>query len=283
VKVERKDPGARTDHCRRTKDERAIMLLFSRAIGAVLLMLVPAVTAYADCRARSPEHSTALIELYTSEGCDSCPPADRWLSTLSAQNLGDRAVALALHVDYWDRLGWKDRFGRASFSERQRDESARSGAAFVYTPQVLLQGRDYPQWHAGDELKQAIAAINARPARAVLDLAVHPREGKAEVDVNVRITDPGERAGAVVAVALVQSGLSSEVKAGENAGKHLRHDHVVRQWRDLVALDASGVGAGKLDLALPSDPGPLSVVVLAENARTGDVLQAMEMPLCAVR
>ncbi|HEY2862612.1 MAG TPA: DUF1223 domain-containing protein [Casimicrobiaceae bacterium] len=256
---------------------------FLRAIGAALLILAPAVTAYADCRARSPEHSTALIELYTSEGCDSCPPADRWLSSLPAQNLGDRAVALALHVDYWDRLGWKDRFGRASFSERQRDESARSGGAFVYTPQVLLQGRDYPQWHAGDELEHAIAKINARPARAVLDLVAHPRAATAEVDVSVRVTDVRERAGAVVAVALVQNGLSSEVKAGENAGKHLRHDHVVRQWRELLTLDASGVGAGKLDLALPADLGPLSVVVLAENPRTGEVLQALEMPLCTAR
>ena len=137
---------------------------------------------------------------------------------------------------------------------------------------------------AGAAFEQAIAAVNARPARAVLDLVVHPREGSVvDVDLSARVTDARERADAVIALALVQSGLASDVKAGENAGKRLQHDHVVRQWRQAVALDSSGAGSGKLSLALPADPGPLSVVLLAENARTGDVLQVLELPLCAAR
>ena len=252
-------------------------------VAAWIPAIGPAI-AYADCRAHSPDHSTALIELYTSEGCDSCPPADRWLSSLSKQKLGDRAVALALHVDYWDRLGWKDRFGSAGFSQRQREESARSGGEFVYTPQVMLQGRDFPQWQAGAAFDRAIASINARPARAVLDVAAHPREGNiVDVNVSATVTDARERADAFIALALVQSGLASDVKAGENAGKRLHHDHVVRQWRRAVALDASGTGSGRLSLALPADAGPVSVVVVAENARTGDVLQALELPLCGGR
>ena len=260
------------------------MHLTWRTLVVAALIPAPSTTAYADCQAHSASHSTALIELYTSEGCDSCPPADRWLSSLSKQKLGDRAVALALHVDYWDRLGWKDRFGSAGFSQRQREESARSGGEFVYTPQVLLQGRDFPQWQKSVAFEQAIAAVNARPARAVLDLIAYPRQGNiVDVDLSARVTDARERADAVVALALVQSDLASDVKAGENAGKRLHHDHVVRQWRQAVALDSSGAGSGKLSLALPADPGPLSVVLLAENARTGDVLQVVELPLCAAR
>jgi hypothetical protein len=254
-----------------------------RALFVAVLIPAWSMPVYADCQAHSPNHSTALIELYTSEGCDSCPPADRWFSSLSKQQLGDRAVALALHVDYWDRLGWRDRFGSAGFSQRQREESARSGGEFVYTPQVLLQGRDFAQWQTGAAFEQAIAAVNARPARAVLDLAAHPGEGnKVDVDLSAQVTDPRERADAVVALALVQSGLASDVKAGENAGKRLQHDHVVRQWRP-IALNSSGAGSAKLSLVLPADSGPLSVVVLAENARTGDVLQVVELPLCAAR
>jgi hypothetical protein len=255
---------------------------WSALILAVAIATSPA-TAYADCRAHSVDHTTALIELYTSEGCDSCPPADRWLLSFSTQSLGERAVALALHVDYWDRLGWKDRFGSAGFTQRQRDESARSGGEFVYTPQVVLQGRDFAPWHAAGSVEKAIAAINGRPARAVLALAAHPIEGAADVDVSAQLTNARDRADAVFAIALVQSGLESDVKAGENAGKRLRHDHVVRQWRPVIALDASGGGSAKLTFKLPTDPGPLSVVVLAENARTGDVLQVLEMPLCAAR
>ena len=257
--------------------------------GRLLVLLLAALAAgqaaaAPACRATSEALARPLVELYTSEGCDSCPPADRWLSSLSKQQLGDRAVALALHVDYWDRLGWKDRFGSAGFSQRQREESARSGGEFVYTPQVLLQGRDFPQWQRGAAFEQAIAAVNARPARAVLDLVVHPREGGVvDVDLSARVTDARERTDAVIALALVQNGLASDVKAGENAGKRLQHDHVVRQWRQAVALDSSGAGSGKLSLALPADPGPLSVVLLAENARTGDVLQVLELPLCAGR
>jgi hypothetical protein len=118
------------------------------------------------------------------------------LSSLSKQKLGDRAVPLALHVDYWDRLGWKDRFGSAGFSQRQREESARSGGEFVYTPQVLLQGRDFPQWQRGAAFEQAIAAVNARAARAVLDLVWPPRDGTRDVDLSARVTDARERADA---------------------------------------------------------------------------------------
>jgi len=153
------------------------------AVVVMAAVSAASATAHSDCRAHSPDRSTALIELYTSEGCDSCPPADRWLSSLSTQGLGDRAVALAFHVDYWDRLGWTDRFGNAAFSQRQRDQSSRTGGAFVYTPQVLLQGRDFSQWNGAGELKRAIVAINGRPARAVLDLTVHPHDSTVDVDL----------------------------------------------------------------------------------------------------
>ena len=84
-----------------------------------------------------------MVELYTSEGCNSCPPADRWLSTLKAD---PAVVALAFHVDYWDRLGWKDRFASAAFTARQAAQQATNGARFSYTPQVVVDGRDRNDW-----------------------------------------------------------------------------------------------------------------------------------------
>ena len=247
------------------------------------LTAMPAAAGEALCSARSPEHASALIELYTSEGCDSCPPADRWFSALSPQDLGGHAVAIALHVDYWDRLGWKDRFGATRFTRRQYDEAARSGGSFVYTPQVIVEGRDFPQWRTGDALERAIAAANARPARAKIELAARPRGTAADVDVDVQVPAARDRRDARVVVALVQSGLASEVTAGENAGKRLQHDHVVRDWRPDIALDAAGKLSRRLHFDLPADGGPLSIVALAENARTGEVLQTLELPLCAAR
>jgi hypothetical protein len=245
---------------------------------AAALALLP-VGAHADCRAQSPNHTVALIELYTSEGCDSCPPADRWLSRIDAR--GDAAVALALHVDYWDRLGWKDRFANAAFTARQNEEMRRQQTAFVYTPQVIVQGRDFRQWGVRGEPAATIAAINARSARATIELAAEPRGDSAYVDLRVRVPDPRDRTHAAIAVALVQNGLVSDVRAGENSGMRLAHDHVVRQWRAGPALDAAGDARMRLVFALPTDAGPLSVVAFAEDTASGEVLQALELPFCA--
>jgi hypothetical protein len=246
-------------------------------------MSIPSTPSYADCSATSPGHTVALIELYTSEGCDSCPPADRWLSGLALRPGETRAVALAFHVDYWDRLGWRDRFGSPAFTARQYDEVRRQRTGFAYTPQVVVQGRDFPQWRSPAQPEAAIAAANAHAAKAAIELAVHPLVGGShatDVKVDVRVPDRRDRADAVVNVALVQGALASDVAAGENAGKRLVHDHVVRQWRDGLKLDANGELHQRINLALPSDGGPLAVVAFAERAGTGEVLQAFSLPLC---
>jgi len=247
------------------------------ASGAFPLIL------HAQCRAQSAEHQVAVFELYTSEGCDSCPPADRWFSALGRSVDASRAVALAFHVDYWDRLGWRDRFGSAAYTERQHEQAARQRAAFVYTPQVLLQGRDFPGWRTPGEAASGVAAVNARAPKAHIDVAATPAEGHAAaVDVRVRVPEARDRAHAAVDVALLQDGLASEVKAGENAGKRLAHDHVVRQWRtEALRFDVRGEASERLVLPLPNDAGPLSIVALVEDEATGGVLQAVSLPLCA--
>lgn len=232
--------------------------------------------SHADCRATSPPQTVALIELYTSEGCSSCPPADRWLSRMKL--LPDSAVALSLHVDYWDRLGWKDRFASANLSARQYEQMRRQNTEFVYTPQVLVQGRDF-RWGTGGELA-AISAINARPARALIELAANPQGDAATIDVHVAVPDKRDRARAKVAVALVQDGLVSEVKAGENAGARLEHDHVVRQWRTGLLLDTTGELRDRLRFVLPTDAGQVSIVAFAEDSMTGDILQVLALPMC---
>jgi len=236
----------------------------------------------ATCRATSPDYTVALFELYTSEGCDSCPPADRWFSALDLGPAVPRAAALAFHVDYWDRLGWRDRFGSSAFTQRQYEQMRRHDTAFVYTPQVLLQGNDFASWRSLPQPASALAAINARPARATIDLAAEPSDRAAvAVDVHVHVLRAPEREHAVVAVALVQSGLASDVQAGENQGKHLVHDHVVRAWRSGLAVGAAGELQQHVELPLPSESGPLEVVVWVEDAASGDVLQVLALPLCA--
>ena len=152
------------EHPAQTSEAHAMSLT---ALRRLILpgLLAPAVACAADavprCAAHAPSQLPLVVELYTSEGCSSCPPADRWLSGLKAR---PEAVALAFHVDYWDRLGWKDRFSSAAYSQRQAQLQRSSGARTVYTPQVVVDGLDRPGWRglklaAGGRARERDAAI----------------------------------------------------------------------------------------------------------------------------
>src|SRR5579864_771297 len=144
-------------------------------IGVMLTSLAAAVPARAGtaCHAMSDAQTRPLVELYTSEGCDSCPPADRWFSSrFDAADERPHALALAFHVDYWDRLGWVDRFANAAYTERQYEAMRANGATFVYTPQVLVQGHALADWRGG--ATAAIDAASHAPARATITLDATP-------------------------------------------------------------------------------------------------------------
>jgi len=252
------------------------------AILAALLAVTaaPLPAAGATCSAKSGPQAVALLELYTSEGCNSCPPADRWLSSTFPPGAAANVIALAFHVDYWDRLGWKDRFAAPAWTERQYASMRANRASFVYTPQLLLQGKDFEWRSAG--AAAALATAAARPARAEIALEATPRPGAVSVAVSARVPGSAERNGAKVLVALVDNGLVSEVKAGENSGVRLAHDHVVRAMKTGIALDANGDARAEVVLPLPAEAGKTPVVVaFVQNAATGDVLQALALPLAA--
>ena len=137
---------------------RALLALLATSLG-----IVHSVTRAAEgCTASSPRSAAPVVELYTSEGCNSCPPADRWLSKLKAD---PAVVALAFHVDYWDRLGWKDRFADAAFTQRQAQQQLHNGARFSYTPQVVVDGRDRTDWSS---VAVPVAPRHAAPVEVAL-------------------------------------------------------------------------------------------------------------------
>ena len=159
-----------------------------RLAAALVIAAFAAAPVYgAACSAKSGPQAVPLIELYTSEGCSSCPPADRWLSATFAKSSPRAAgIALAFHVDYWDRLGWKDRFAAPAFTERQYDEMRANGGRFVYTPQVVVQGKDFPEWHDRRAVA-ALAAASAKPARAEITLAAEKERGSIAVKATARV------------------------------------------------------------------------------------------------
>lgn len=235
----------------------------------VLLAAALAATQHAGagdrCAAQAaPQHAT-VVELYTSEGCDSCPPADRWISSLGAGPARDgrSVVALAFHVDYWDRLGWTDRFASAAYTERQHQVSAASGARFVYTPQVLVDGRDWRGWPGALPVPGTAEA----PALSL------QRDG-AQVVAHVGAR-PGQRLSAYWA--LVEDGHVSQVRSGENAGRTLHHDHVVRQYEPVPAWEASQPRELHWRPMAASEPHPRRVVLVLTDAATGRPLQALEL------
>ena len=217
------------------------------------------------CSARSGAKAAPVVELYTSEGCNSCPPADRWLSGLTAQ---PEVVALAFHVDYWDRLGWKDRFASAAFTRRQMEQLAHNGARFAYTPQVVVDGRDQQGGARLDAANRAAAAVN-------IELM---REGE-RVDATVVSAAKGPTRLAAY-WALTESRHRTAVKAGENEGVTLAHDFVVRDYRPVSEWTATPGTPQRLSfgVSLPPDaqhPRRINLVIV--DAATGRPVQALAL------
>lgn len=256
-----------------------------RLAYALLASLLPISLQAAQCSAKSPEGTVALIELYTSEGCSSCPPADRWLSGLGAKGyVPARVVPLSLHVDYWDYIGWKDRFAKSEFSRRQREMAALQRADFVYTPQVMLQGKDFRAWGSSQAFDRAVARINEQPARARLRLRLDvPRRGAMTAIAEAQLLDKSQVGDAVLYLAVYENKLASQVSAGENRGARLDHDHVVLQWSGPFGLPASGaplVEQRALPLPRKAIPANSGVAAFVQNRRSGEVLQALMLPVC---
>ena len=231
---------------------------------AALLLLVglasanAALAAPAACNAMSGVSVPTVVELYTSEGCNSCPPADKWLSSIKDQ---PGVVSLAFHVDYWDRLGWKDRFADPAYTQRQNEVSARGGAKFIYTPQIVVDGADYRNW-------PGLPRGASRPATVQLTLT---QDGPAYVAQLVR--GPGAPVRLAAFWVVTEDGHVSNVKAGENSGVTLRHDAVVRDYRTVASVGEAPLRFEPRAISEPSATRRVQLVVT--DASTGKPVQAV--------
>ena len=243
----------------------AMNTLFFRAATVLAIVgahvATPALAA-APCTATSGATVPVVVELYTSEGCDSCPPADRWLSKTITERSKDAAfIPLAYHVDYWDYIGWKDPFAQPAFTQRQSALAASGGASGVYTPQIFVNGKDDRSWTGG-------AGRLAAAGRALVKFNVTSSwkgEGAALVlGVTGKLAEPTP--GVRLRYALTENGLISAVKAGENRGVTLHHDAVVRATGALP-LDASGTFALNVPVPRTVRRAFSQLHVIAEDAR----------------
>jgi len=238
-----------------------------------------AASAQSQCSAQSGAQRAALIELYTSEGCSSCPPADRWLAGVAAKADPGQLSLLAFHVDYWDEIGWPDRFAQAAYSQRQRERVQAGGSNTVYTPQVMLGSRLDLRWYKPAQVAEAIAAVQVQPAP--LQIALKARRTTTGLHVDVAAMPRGKAAPqANLYLALYEDGLSTAVKAGENANTLLHHERVVRGLWGPWPMTASG-----LHHVLEIQPPPgaitahLGLTAFVQASSDGENLQALSLPL----
>jgi hypothetical protein len=186
------------------------------------LFAVGSTVAYGAAKYESPSTQVHLIELYSSEGCSSCPSAEAWLRTLRANSdLWKTFVPVEFHIDYWNRLGWHDPFSEEKFSDRQRDLAHEWGAQSVYTPGFALDGAEW---------RPAYVALRL-PKSAEVGVLRAERTQPEQYTVHFHPSAPS-RTKLRVYGALLGNGFTTVVKAGENSGQTLRHDFVVTQFTE---------------------------------------------------
>jgi len=235
----------------------------------LLVASVAAITLFA-AGMRAAESVPVVVELFTSEGCSSCPPADALLASLARERSPGTAeiIALGEHVDYWNELGWKDRFSAHQYSQRQEDYARRFGLGSVYTPQMVIDGSRQFVGNGPAEAREAIATASRsrKPVEVALEL-------KGDV-LNVALKQNGAGS-AVVLLAITEDNLTTQVRAGENGGRRLAHQAVVRSLRQIGVLTGGTLAAREALKLEPAWLRPnLKVVVLAQDAASGAIVGA---------
>lgn len=199
---------------------------------------------------RAPRARLSLVEIYTSEGCSSCPPAEDLVRSLVGR-FQEQLIALAFHVDYWDEIGWPDRFASARWTMRQRSRSAS-----LYTPEVMLHGH---------EIERGRLSPSSEPAHAQLELDLDGTQATIRA-----------HGGRRVFLAVTESDLTVQVEAGENRGRTLRHDDVVRELYG--PFDARRPVVQNVTFSPNWNRANLALVAFVEDER-GEVLEAVRLPL----
>jgi hypothetical protein len=237
----------------------------------IFRILVSLVTLTASLAlARTP----VIVELFTSEGCSSCPVADRVLSRLPAAFSDIDVIPLSEHVDYWNQLGWQDRFSAPLFSMRQQDYGRVFRLESVYTPEMVVNG--ITEFNGSDEVRaqQEIRRAALSP-QAKLEMSMQPNQ---VVRIKVDTIPPGTR-NADVFLVITEANLETAVRGGENGGRRLRHTGVVRSLSTAGHFDARKVGAFSADAKLNLNPEwrteNLSIVLFVQDRSNRKIIGAL--------
>lgn len=207
----------------------------------------------------------AVVELFTSEGCSSCPPADELLADVRQKAKGKDIYLLAFHVDYWDRLGWQDRFSSPLFSQRQKEYADKMESRTLYTPQFIVNGTDEFPGNDARRLYSTISSVMKQPAATALTAQANSNQGNLALHYKADVAGKDYS----LLAALVQKDDSTKVKLGENGGRSLHHVQIVRQL-ERIALEHR---EGNIEFFKPEDFNAANweVVVFLQDNKTGAI------------
>ncbi len=264
----------------------AALALAAAAVGGARL---PAMTGEAPVAAQS---APVVVELFTSQGCASCPPADRFVSQLAGGEPG-QVIALAYHVDYWNQYGWNDPFSSHKWTERQARYGRALGLSDPYTPQLIINGRTECVANKRDEAVRKIAeARSAEPAGKVSLTAEEVAGGrgrKLHLRIGARVERPANPAKSLeLWVAVTQSGLTTAVRGGENRSATLHDDFVVRQLKKAFSVPGKEGAERSAEMTIDVDPdwgeiSQLAVVAFLQDPSTLAIQGAAAQALAAAR
>lgn len=222
-----------------------------------------------------PAKGFAVVELFTSEGCSSCPPADQLVARIQQEDKDQPVYILAFHVDYWDRLGWKDAFSDHRYTDRQNRYATWLNLQSIYTPEIVVNGRNEFVGSQEKTLRSAIlSSLDQAPAAQLTISDVRSENGKVRWNFIVQHVD----ANSSLIVALVQRSAKTEVKAGENNGRTLNHVQIVR---NLVTTRISAGSSGPLAIQVPPGlpAGDQELIAFIQRDDNGQIVAATRSPI----
>jgi hypothetical protein len=255
-----------------------------RRISALAILVVAVISVCLAMLARTTEagvpRRAVVVELFTSEGCSSCPPADELLGRLrrdlSAKNV--QVIPLGFHVDYWDGLGWKDRFSSAKFTQRQEQYAQALRVDGPYTPEMVVDGAVEFVGNDAGHAQQTIREAASQPEVATVKIS-----SAAAYQLSVQVKAPSSAKDAQVVLAITEDNLTTQVGSGENGGRTLHHAAVVRELRQLGQMHE-----GSFETSVPVKPQKdwkledLQAVVFVQEGVTGKILGAATMTLGSI-
>jgi hypothetical protein len=240
----------------------------------LLAITVLSISAFKISRKATTDNGNGfvVVELFTSEGCSSCPPADELVAKILKEDKNKEVYILAYHVDYWNHLGWRDQFSSAQYSERQRRYAQQLRLESVYTPQIVVNGRTEFVGSNEGNLRNAIQSGLAKTTNDQLTLS------NAAVDagqLKVQYQTRGNTANRELVIAFVQKSAQTNVKSGENGGHVLSHVNIVRELNNIDLKQQSGTTTVKLPQGY--NVQNWEVISFLQNTSTGEILSAQKV------